>query len=68
MPIVSVFERELARLRHIMPPQQKRFLDDMEKRLVALFDALNHDEIPPPIASQLLRIVKGNFVVAINVV
>jgi protein transport protein SEC31 len=44
-----------------MQPQQKRFLDDTERRLNILFDLLNCDTVPPDTLAQLAELVKGEY-------
>ncbi len=42
-----------------MQPQQKRFLDDTERRLNILFDALNCETIAPDTLAQLGELAIG---------
>lgn len=58
-PIYQALANEIGRLQQITPPQQKRFLDDTERRLNVLFDDLNCETIPPAIVAQLGELVKA---------
>ncbi|KAG8985457.1 protein transport protein S31 [Tulasnella sp. JGI-2019a] len=49
----EVLSNELARLRQTTPPQQKRMVDDTERRLNALFDALNCETLSKSVSDQL---------------
>jgi protein transport protein SEC31 len=40
-------------------PQQKRMVDDIERRLNVLFDALNCEALSRPVVDQLLTLVQG---------
>jgi protein transport protein SEC31 len=56
MPIFTVISGELQRLRETTPPQQKRLVDDLERRVSPLFDALNCETLPQPVVGQLLEL------------
>jgi hypothetical protein len=43
-------------------PQQRKFLDDTQRRLNVLFDGLNCETIPAGSVAQLGEMVKGKFV------
>lgn len=42
-------------------PQQKRLVDDLERRINPLFDALNCETLSAPTVEQLLILTKGAF-------
>ncbi|KAM0749096.1 hypothetical protein T439DRAFT_349169 [Meredithblackwellia eburnea MCA 4105] len=58
-PIFNLFSNELRRMRQITPPQQGKMLNDMEKRMNALFDMLNCETLSEPVVSRLLEITKA---------
>ncbi|KZT33889.1 hypothetical protein SISSUDRAFT_1053654 [Sistotremastrum suecicum HHB10207 ss-3] len=58
-PIYVVLSGEIERLRQTSAPQQKRIVDDTERRVNALFDALNCSTIPPPVIEQLNSLVQA---------
>lgn len=45
----------------LLQPNQKKLVDDTERRLNTLFDALNCETLPPSVIDELLEIVKGTF-------
>ncbi|KAF8520885.1 hypothetical protein BU17DRAFT_46119 [Hysterangium stoloniferum] len=52
-PTYELLSDELKRMRQQTPPQQKRMVDDTERRLNALFDALNCGTLSKPVLEQL---------------
>lgn len=42
-----------------MQPQQKRLVDDLERRINPLFDALNCETLAKPVLDQLLVLTRG---------
>ncbi|CAG8730784.1 7889_t:CDS:2, partial [Cetraspora pellucida] len=70
-PIFIILSNELLRARQNSPNTQKKLLDDTEKRLNILFDALNNEEISPSVIESLLTLVRDlesrNFPNAINI-
>lgn len=54
MPIFNVVTGELNRMRQTTPPQQKRLVDDLERRINPLFDALNCETLSAPVVEQLI--------------
>ncbi|CAG8490660.1 13439_t:CDS:10 [Cetraspora pellucida] len=70
-PIFIILSNELLRARQHSPNTQKKLLDDTEKRLNVLFDALNNEEISPSVIESLLTLVRDlesrNFPNAINI-
>jgi len=56
-PIFEVLSREFARVRQTTPPAQKRMVDETERKLNALFDALNCGTIAPAAIPLLLQLV-----------
>ncbi|QRV81661.1 transporter protein Sec31 [Ceratobasidium sp. AG-Ba] len=57
--IFEVLSEHLARLRQNTPPQQKRMVDDIERRLNVLFDALNCETLSRPVVDQLITLVEA---------
>ncbi|CAE6512434.1 unnamed protein product [Rhizoctonia solani] len=57
--IFQVLSEHLARLKQNTPPQQKRMVDDIERRLNVLFDALNCETISRPVVDQLLTLIQA---------
>jgi len=57
--IYNTLSGELSRVKQITPPQQKRFLDDTERRLNILFDQLNCDTVAADTLTQLAELVKA---------
>ncbi|KAG9122073.1 protein transport protein S31 [Ceratobasidium sp. 392] len=57
--IFEVLSEHLARLRQNTPPQQKRMVDDIERRLNVLFDALNCETLSRPVVDQLLTLIQA---------
>ncbi|EIN09101.1 WD40 repeat-like protein [Punctularia strigosozonata HHB-11173 SS5] len=52
-PIYDIISGQLNHLKQITPPQQKRFVDDLERRINPLFDALNCETLSQPVVAQL---------------
>ncbi|KAI0703250.1 hypothetical protein C8Q76DRAFT_224028 [Earliella scabrosa] len=50
---------QLEQLKQITPPQQKRLVDDLERRINPLFDALNCEALSKPLCEQLLVLVRA---------
>lgn len=48
-------------MKQVTPPQQKRVVEDLERRIGSLFDALNCETLPDSAVDQLLVLVKGEF-------
>ena len=42
-----------------LQPQQKRIVDDLERRINPLFDALNCETLSKPVCEQLLVLSQG---------
>lgn len=57
-PAYSTITGVLGQLRTAFPAQ-KRLLDDVEKRLNPLFDALNCETLPEPVVEKLLVMTQG---------
>ncbi|KAJ1302288.1 hypothetical protein OPQ81_001105 [Rhizoctonia solani] len=57
--IFEVLSEHLSRLKQNTPPQQKRMVDDIERRLNVLFDALNCETISRPVVDQLLTLIQA---------
>ncbi|KAL1741502.1 hypothetical protein HDZ31DRAFT_66861 [Schizophyllum fasciatum] len=58
-PIFNVVSGELNRMRQTTPPQQKRLVDDLERRINPLFDALNCETLSAPVVEQLLVLTRA---------
>ncbi|EJT99394.1 hypothetical protein DACRYDRAFT_23938 [Dacryopinax primogenitus] len=56
-PIFQVLSQDLAQLKATIPPQQKRLVDDTERRLNNLFDALNCESLTSPVVQQLHQLI-----------
>lgn len=48
---------EINRVKQIVPPQQKRIVDDTERRLNVLFDGLNAGTMSRPVVEELGALV-----------
>ncbi|KAI9591010.1 hypothetical protein BDF19DRAFT_456694 [Syncephalis fuscata] len=59
LPIADILTAQYVKLEQMSPPNQKRYVDDMKKRLDMLIDALNNEEVASPIADQLLQVVQA---------
>ncbi|KAL6299339.1 hypothetical protein BKA93DRAFT_608197 [Sparassis latifolia] len=53
-PVFTVISGQLERMKQTMPAQQKRLVDDLERRVNALFDALNCETLSKPVCEQLI--------------
>ncbi|KAH9830086.1 uncharacterized protein C8Q71DRAFT_787175 [Rhodofomes roseus] len=53
-PVYVVLSGQLERLKQTTPPSQKRLVDDLERRINPLFDALNCDTLSKPVQEKLL--------------
>lgn len=60
-PIFDVLSEHLNEMKQVTPPQQKRLVDDLERRIDSLFDSLNCETLPTSAIEQLLVLVKGEF-------
>ncbi|KAI0360315.1 WD40 repeat-like protein [Trametes cingulata] len=58
-PIYQVISSQLEQLRQVTPPQQKRLVDDLERRINPLFDALNCETLSKPVCEQLLMLTRA---------
>ncbi|KAJ7294086.1 hypothetical protein C8J57DRAFT_1553850 [Mycena rebaudengoi] len=58
-PAFAVISQQLAQMRQTTPPQQKRLVDDLERRISPLFDALNCESLSPPVVEQLLVLTRA---------
>ncbi|KAF8324282.1 uncharacterized protein EI90DRAFT_3000716 [Cantharellus anzutake] len=58
-PILEYLSGEIARLKQTTPPQQKRVADDTERRVNALFEALNAQTLSRPVVDQLASLVQS---------
>jgi protein transport protein SEC31 len=60
-PIFEVLSSHLNRMKQATPPQQKRIVDDLERRIGSLFDSLNCETLSDSVVDQLLVLVKGEY-------
>ncbi|KAJ7139389.1 hypothetical protein C8R44DRAFT_693828 [Mycena epipterygia] len=58
-PAYAVITQQLAQMRQTTPPQQKRLVDDLERRINPLFDALNCETLSQPVVEQLLVLTRA---------
>lgn len=58
-PIYVALNRLMGQMRQSLPPNQKKMVDDTERRLNVLFDGLNCETVPQTIVDELLDIVKA---------
>ncbi|EIM81877.1 uncharacterized protein STEHIDRAFT_103269 [Stereum hirsutum FP-91666 SS1] len=58
-PAYAIISGQLAILKQTTPPQQKRLVDDLERRINPLFDALNCETLSAPTVEQLLVLTKA---------
>ncbi|KAF8224277.1 hypothetical protein L208DRAFT_1312374 [Tricholoma matsutake] len=58
-PAFDIISEQLNRLRQTTPPQQKRLVDDLERRINPLFDALNCETLAKPVLDQLLVLTRA---------
>jgi len=58
-PAFEVLTNHLNRMKQQTPPQQRRVIEDLERRLNNLFDALNCETLSPAIVDQLLVLTKA---------
>ncbi|KIJ63089.1 hypothetical protein HYDPIDRAFT_182419 [Hydnomerulius pinastri MD-312] len=59
VPIYNIISEQLVRLKQTTPPQQKRMVDDLERRISPLFDALNCETLSKPVVDQLLVLIQA---------
>ncbi|KAI0062781.1 hypothetical protein BV25DRAFT_1991321 [Artomyces pyxidatus] len=53
-PVYHVISGNLDRVKQTTPPQQRRLVEDLERRINPLFDALNCESLSPSVVEQLL--------------
>ncbi|MBW0503140.1 hypothetical protein O181_042855 [Austropuccinia psidii MF-1] len=58
-PIYISLQRLMNQMKQGLPPNQKKLVDDTERRLNVLFDGLNCETVPSSIIEELLEIVKA---------
>ncbi|KAG6916940.1 hypothetical protein DXG01_004627 [Tephrocybe rancida] len=59
LPAYNVILEHLNNMRQRTPPQQKRLVDDLERRINPLFDALNCETLSKPVVDQLLVLTRA---------
>ncbi|KAJ6456155.1 transport protein [Mycena sanguinolenta] len=58
-PIFALISQQLEQMRQTSPPQQKRLVDDLERRINPLFDALNCETLSSSVVEQLLVLTRA---------
>ncbi|KAL7283927.1 hypothetical protein ACG7TL_001199 [Trametes sanguinea] len=58
-PVFQIISGQLEHLKQVTPPQQKRLVDDLERRINPLFDALNCETLSKPVCEQLLMLARA---------
>ncbi|KAF9644242.1 hypothetical protein BDM02DRAFT_1054166 [Thelephora ganbajun] len=58
-PVYEIINGHLNHLRQTTPPQQKRLVDDVEKRVNLLFDALNCETLSQNVTDALINIARA---------
>ncbi|KAH9849003.1 hypothetical protein C2E23DRAFT_841396 [Lenzites betulinus] len=58
-PAFQVISNQLEQLKQITPPQQRRLVDDLERRINPLFDALNCETLSQPVCEQLVMLTRA---------
>ncbi|KAK9729369.1 protein transport protein S31 [Basidiobolus ranarum] len=58
-PIFTMLNSELQRIKQSSPPNQKKKVDDVEKRLGNLFDALNYEKLNSDVIDQMLALTQA---------
>ncbi|KAJ7630331.1 hypothetical protein FB45DRAFT_915213 [Roridomyces roridus] len=58
-PAFTTISGLLEQVRQNTPPQQKRLVDDLERRINPLFDALNCETLSQPVVDQLLVLTQA---------
>ncbi|KAH7882294.1 transport protein [Phlebopus sp. FC_14] len=59
IPIYNVISEQLVRLKQTTTPQQRRMVEDLERRINPLFDALNCEALSKPLVDQLLVLTRA---------
>ncbi|KAF9443094.1 hypothetical protein P691DRAFT_809519 [Macrolepiota fuliginosa MF-IS2] len=59
LPAYQVINEQLERMKQTTPPQQKRLVEDLERRIIPLFDALNCETLSKPVVEQLVVLSKA---------
>ncbi|KAF8631103.1 hypothetical protein AX17_005148 [Amanita inopinata Kibby_2008] len=59
MPAFNVITQQLNRVKQMTPLHQKRLVDDLERRINPLFDALNCETLSKPVVDQLLVLTRA---------
>ncbi|KAG7440702.1 uncharacterized protein BT62DRAFT_937821 [Guyanagaster necrorhizus] len=58
-PAYEILSAQLSHMRQVTPPTQRRKVDDVERRVSPLFDALNCETLSKPVADQLLVLTRA---------
>ncbi|RHZ89524.1 hypothetical protein Glove_13g91 [Diversispora epigaea] len=58
-PIFDILNNEFVKVQQDSQPSQKKILDDIERRLNVLFDALNNEDISPEVIKSLTDLVRA---------
>ncbi|KAF9004641.1 hypothetical protein BDQ17DRAFT_1354419 [Cyathus striatus] len=59
MPAFNVIAAHLNRMKQSTPPQQRRLVEDLERRINPLFEALNCDTLSKTVVDQLLVLTRA---------
>ncbi|EAU82970.2 structural molecule [Coprinopsis cinerea okayama7 len=58
-PAYEIILENLNRMKQSTPPSQKRLVDDLERRINPLFDALNCETLSQPVVEQLIVLTRA---------
>ncbi|KAF8156599.1 hypothetical protein B0H34DRAFT_467700 [Crassisporium funariophilum] len=58
-PAFEIITENLNRMKQTTPPNQKRMVDDLERRINPLFDALNCETLSRPVVDQLVVLARA---------
>ncbi|EIW51602.1 uncharacterized protein TRAVEDRAFT_176166 [Trametes versicolor FP-101664 SS1] len=58
-PVFQVISNQLEQLKQVTPQQQRRMVDDLERRISPLFDALNCETLSQPVCEQLVMLTRA---------
>ncbi|OAX38742.1 hypothetical protein K503DRAFT_137102 [Rhizopogon vinicolor AM-OR11-026] len=59
LPIFNILSEHVARMKQMTPPQQRRMVEDLERRTNSLFDALNCETLSQSVVDQLLILARA---------
>jgi protein transport protein SEC31 len=61
-PASRLYDAESPIWLFLTQPQQRRLVDDLERRINPLFDALNCETLSKPVVDRLLTLTKGDLI------